>query len=249
MTRRWRRVGVTLAALTPLLSVACGAPVTSLTASSTAVTSTTRLCDDYLGRTITVDVLGDSIMAGNGASDTQHTWSTKLDGILGVGSVRQYAYPGTVTSDFLPGGRFYSRTQAVMNDSPTVAVVDWRLNEQDAYTHNLPGSASPDQLRDNLTALINLIHSTTPSTTVLVVNPPIALDGRDVDLQRWYVGGMWVAKVNTDSLWLDLALYFPATLAQDDIGMLAPDHLHVSDVGQAVMAAVTHQRLHGTCAR
>ena len=237
-----RRLGVLLAALMQILAASALAP-------AAGAAPIDRLCNDYLSRTITVDVLGDSIMSGSGASDQFHSWSAKLDRILGVNAVRQRANAGSVTTDYLPGGRYYSQTWATMASAPTVVVMDWRLNEHDGYVWNLPGGADPFQLRDNLIRLINHIHSASPTTTVLIVNPPIVFDGRDIDLQRQYVAGMWVAKDVTNSLWLDLALYFPASAAENDLGLLGPDLIHPGNPGQAVIATAVHQRLHGTCAR
>lgn len=231
-----------------LLAHMLGASST-LAPNAAATSPLERLCSDYLARRITVDLLGDSIMAGTGASDQFHTWAAKLERILGAGTVRQRAQAGSVTTDYLPGGQYYAQTWAVMATSPTVVVMDWRLNEHDGWVWGLPRGASPDQLRINLINLINHIHGSSPTTTVLLINPPIAFDGRDVDLQRQYVDQMWLAKDATASLWLDLALYFPATAEEDDIGLLGPDRLHPANPGQAVIATAAHQRLHGTCTR
>lgn len=208
-----------------------------------------RLCSDYLSRTIRVDVLGDSIMAGTGASDQAHTWGAKLDRILGVGSVYQLARAGSSASDYLPGGKYYNLAWAAESRASTVVVMDWRLNEHDGYVWNIPGGASPSQLYTNLVTLINRIRTASPTTTVLLVNPPIVFDGRDINLQREYVAWMWAAKDATNSLWLDLSLYFPATAEENDISLLGPDRVHPGNPGQAVIATAVHQRIHGTCTR
>lgn len=219
-------------------------------AAAAAGTPAQRLCQDYLSGALTVEVLGDSIMYGSGATSQERGWPylawqawARGGGRLWVGAV-----PGSVASDYLPGGIYYAHTEFTRAVRPTVVILDWRINEQYLWEWNRPRAASPAQLTVNIIALVEHIRQTSPDTTVLIANPPHPLVSDWARaIERQYIEALWSAKVATGALWLDLAQYFPQPGEPNPIGLMSPDQLHPGDPGQAVIAAAMHQRVHATC--
>lgn len=237
-----------------LAMLAAGALVLSTPAASAqppSSSSLTRLCSDYLARTITVEALGDSVVRGAGATSDERTWVHRLARVLEPGAVWVGANHGSAVVDYLPGGIYYAHTQFTRDVRPTVVLWDWRINDQYLFDHNDPRGSSPVQLRDRFVALAQHIRQASPTTTVLIINPPkVIAPGWPPATEQAYVSAMWEAKtLIPDALWLDLALYSPNTVAQNDAGLMHADGIHQADAGHALTAAAVHQRLHSTCAR
>lgn len=249
-----RKMTAALAVAATLLTVPTATsapPRTSRVAVTAQVNPLTRLCTEYLNRTITVEALGDSVVAGGGATTPDRAWTARLARVLDPGQVWVGAQGGSTIVDYLPGGQYYWATQATRASQPTLVLWDWRINDQ--YTAEFGDSrgSTPAQLRDRYVQLASHIREASPSTTVLIVNPPkVIAPGWDSAHEWEYVQAMWEAKTwIPNALWLDLALYSPSSQAENDVGLMHPDGIHQADAGHAMTAAAVHQRIHGVCAR
>lgn len=205
-----------------------------------------RLCADYLGQRLTMEVIGDSILYG-----TDPQWSSLLRrGMQPHNSgIWNGAGPGTVAADYLPYGGWYNHTQFIRDVKPTVVVLGWRTNEQYLYEQGLARGATPDQLRQHVVQLVKHFRLATPDTAVIIVNAPRPLRGWNYAGLQTYVDALWDAKLEIGALWLDLTPDFPRDDAENTTGQIMPDGLHPSAAGQSTIAAAVRGRIHGTCTR
>lgn len=205
-----------------------------------------RMCADYLNGWLTVEVIGDSILYG-----TDPHWPGLLGRALRPGgAVWNGAGPGTVASDYLPGGGWSNHTEFIRAARPSVVVLGWRTNEQYLYEHGHPRGASPDQLRSNIVQLVQYFRQTTPDTTVIVVNAPRPLRGWNYAGLADYIQALQAAKEQIGgSLWVDLAMDFPQNDQENNTaqGQIQADAVHPSAAGQSTIAAAVRGRINGTC--
>lgn len=233
-----------LARLAVLLLLVLGAPSVAH-----AQSPVQRMCTDYLGGRLTVEVLGDSIMAGGGATTAERAWPNVAHRTFapGGGQVWNGAIGGSVTSEYLPGGVYYGHTNFTRVVKPSVVVLGWRINEQYRYEWGLPGGATPAQLTANVVSLVNHIREASPGTAFVVVNVPHPLGDWGYPAEQRYIEALWSAKEATGAMWLDVSHYFPQPGGDNGLGLMGPDGLHPGDPGQAVIATAVHQRIHATC--
>ncbi len=218
---------------------------TAAAAPKAAVVAPGRWCEDLERGNPVIDVLGDSMMSATAASQESYRWHQMLGQSLRDRGAQVWAggaIDGSVTGDYVPGGRYANHVEFTVN-RPSVVVLSWGI-AQWAGQHPL------DRYREDYQRIVDRIRVLSPQSTVLLVWPswayPEWMDwGRPVKQQQYqqvmrevaaangvyFVGGEW---------------WFPG---DDRAGLYSPDRVHHNDRGQVVFYAGMRSYLLGLCGR
>lgn len=242
-----------LASLALVFSGAASACSGTTAGAAQPMTPGARLCADVSTGQVSLKIAGDSIMTHAGASTQARGWPQLLQSTTapkGWTVDTTPAVAGSKASDFVAGGQFASTITAIAAAHPTLVTLDWRTNEQWVPA---PG-VTPETLRTQYLAIIDTIRTESPSTSILVINPPkMALDDQGgidnytVYTQAQYRAAMYDAAVLRGALWLDFSdpAFWPTGGALSR--QLLPDGIHPGDAGHVVFASTVYAFLRATC--
>lgn len=239
-----RRIALTLALLAAALTPAAAqaAPTWPITVNNSP--PATRWCADIAAGRGTVLLLGDSIMTSAGASSTALGWSAQLKSwATGRWNVLIDGARGNSTAgDFAPGGQYAWITEWARAQVPSVVVLDWRSNEQSL-------GVPPSQMRTHYNAIIGTLRSWSANTSILLINVPSSdhhpMVGASPYPRSAYVDALLEVQSDHNTMWLDLAPFFPLTDPRS--GALLPDRIHPGDNGHTAVAVGVQTALLGAC--
>lgn len=221
-----------------------------VTASSVANQPVPRLCADYAAGTLTVEILGDSVAAGYGVTESKR-WPNQLATQLPTGSaVWNGAVSGSLVGDYLPGGQYYFHTQFAKTFAPSLVIMNWRINDQWMSVENSAQGYTPATFKARYQQVIDDIRLASPTTTFMVAVSPWILDTRidAATYKQWdYINALWELKVANNAVWMDWMRFMPKAGQTNSAGLLLYDLGHPSESGQSVLAAHTYERIASFC--
>lgn len=232
------------------LLAACLPAAVSPTAAETQTRQMPRLCADYTAGQVTVEILGNSVAAGYGVTESKR-WANQLARQLpGPNSaVWQGAVSGSLVGDYLPGGKYHFHTAFTKNAKPSLLVVNFRINDQWMSIEHANEGYTPTTFKARYQALLDEIRAASPTTTIMIAVSPWVLDTR-IDAGRWsqwdYINILWDLRVQYGAIWVDLMRFMPRD-TEDTAGLMLGDRSHPSEAGQSVIAAHFYERIAAYC--
>lgn len=238
------------------------AAVALLVAGSTAVTvqaqppvdPAAKVCHDLntYGYWSTL-ALGDSIVAGSGASVPARGWIQLLARETQPGQTWNLGLNGSTTAQHIPGGDQHWRLQQATWAQPSLILMDWRINDE--WVQYNQGGSTPAIVASQYQAIITSLRTYSPNSSIMVVNPPYFSDSwLDDQLRsqhataRDYAAAIKQVAQNAGVLYLDSSVYFPvyAEGETDYIGWYA-DSTHPADAGHAVLRTALESSIRMRC--
>jgi lysophospholipase L1-like esterase len=239
-----RRLGVAIAIVgLVLVALAVTPPATSATGTTDAATAWCAALD--YGDPV-IDVIGDSIMNADAATQVSYRWwsmlgeSLRNDGAPGTQIWTGGSINGSHAADYTASGPYAGHTEFTVHQ-PDLIVMDWSINDWWA-------GVTPAAFKASYQAVIDRIRVLSPGSTILLLHTPWVYNAdltstrgdqapyRDVIQQLAHDNG---------ALYLGLEWMY----AGDDRGGLATaDRVHLNDVGQIVQYAAIRSYLLGVCA-
>jgi len=197
--------------------------------------------------------LGDSIVAGAGASRPERGWIQLLSWKAEPGQTWNMGLNGSTTAQHIPGGTEHWRVQVAQWAQPSLILMDWRVNDE--WAQYRLGDSPPATVAAQYQAVIASLRSYSPDSSILVVNPPYFSDTwLDDQLRsqgataRDYAAAIKQVAEDEDVLYLDLPWYFPSSVGETDyIGWYA-DSTHPADAGHAVARTALEASIRARCA-
>lgn len=246
-----RALAVLLAGL--LLVPACVTPHT--VATQVEPDPAAKLCHDLrtYGYWSTL-ALGDSIVAGAGASRPERGWIQLLEWKAQPGQMWNMGLNGSTTAQHVPGGTEHWRVQVAQWAQPSLILMDWRVNDQ--WSQYYRGDSPPATVALQYRAVIASLRAYSPDSSILVVNPPYFSDTwLDDQLRnqvppataRDYAAAIKQVAQDMGVLYLNLPQYFPSSVGETDyIGWYA-DSTHPADAGHAVARTALEASIRAWC--
>lgn len=234
------------ATLVVLLSV--GLAVVSPTVTHSAVPSApaTQWCSAMSTGKQVIDILGDSIMTGDAATQPAYQWHALLDqsfqsdgygGSLWTGG----SIDGSATADYVTGAKYSNHIEFTVNH-PDLIVMDWGINDWSGY---VPVATFTSQYQQ----IINRIRQLSPASTLLLVHNPwvynSTLTATRGDQGQYLTAIKQLAQTN-GTLFFGLEWFYSG---DDRVGLYMPDLIHHNDRGQVVDYTAFRSYLLGLCGR
>lgn len=225
--------------LTGLLLVTCASLTPPTVARQGELDPAAKLCHDLraYGYWSTL-ALGDSIVAGSGASRPERGWIQLLEWKAQPGQTWNMGANGSTTAQHIPGGSEHWRVQVAQWAQPSLILMDWRINDE--WSQYYRGDSPPATVAAQYRMVIASLRAYSPASSIMVVNPPFFADTwLDDQLRsqgataRDYAAAIKQVAQDEGVLYLDLPRYFPSSVGETDyIGWYA-DSTHPADAGHA----------------
>lgn len=197
--------------------------------------------------------LGDSIVAGSGASRPERGWIQLLEWKAQPGQTWNMGLNGSTTAQHIPGGSEHWRVQVAQWAQPSLILMDWRINDEWAQYNQ--GGSTPATVAAQYGSVIDSLRIYSPTSSIMVVNPPYFADTwLDDQLRsqnataRHYAAAIKQVAASKGVLYLDVSRFFPvyADGETDYIGWYA-DAQHPADAGHAEMRALLEAAIRFRC--
>lgn len=197
--------------------------------------------------------LGDSIVAGSGASVPERGWIQLLAWKASPGQTWNMGLNGSTTANHIPGGDQHWRVQQAQWAQPSLVLLDWRVNDEWAQYNQ--GNSPPATVAQQYHAVIASLRSYSPDSSIMIVNPPYFTDTwlddqlRDQHATaRDYADAIREVADQEHVLYLDLARYFPSSPGETDYIGWYDDVIHPADAGHAVARTALEATIRARCA-
>lgn len=239
-----RRILGLLTAFALVVSLLAGADSAASGVASASVVPSTW-CDALAARSPVVDILGDSVSAGDSVSDVSlrhHAMlgdSLRGDGATGTQIWTGGAIPGSATADYVSGGRYAAHIEFTAHH-PDLIFLGWGINDW-------AGSIPISTFRDQYQQIISRIRELSPDSILVLIHMPwvyntdlLATRGDQADYRDVIRS---LAAINHTG-YLGLEWFYRG----DDLHQLStPDRVHLNARGQLVQYAAERSFILGLC--
>lgn len=204
-------------------------------------------CSALAAGSPTIDVLGDSLSAGDSVADPGRRWHALLGQAFRTGGAPGAqvwtggAIPGSATADYLPGAQYAGHIEFTVNH-PDLILMGWGINDWAG------GSTPPAQFQTQYQQIIDRVHALSPGSTIVLWHEPwvyasFAASRGPQSPYRDVIA--WLAAVNGLSFF-DAVWPFPG---DNHYLTSMPDLVHLNENGQNTLFASMLGYVRGLCGR
>lgn len=198
--------------------------------SSATVPNSGTWCSALAAGSPTIDVLGDSVSAGDSVSDPSRRWhqllgdSLRSDTAPGAQVWIGGAIPGSATADYVAGAKYANHIEFTVNQ-PNLILLGWGINDW-------AGSIPPAQFQLQYQQIIDRIRVLSPGSTLLLWHEPWVYNSDLVATrgsQAPYRDAIQALAAANGAYYLGLEWFYDGA---DSNAQATPDRVHLNANGQ-----------------